>query len=129
VQYEGCQNPMKLAAVLLIAGVGLLQAQEITHTTPLRVIRTVEAKYTKEALDAKLEGVVILSAVVGVNGIASDIQLVRGLGKGLDEKAIEALRQWRFSPATKYGEPVSTKAQFEIDFRLSNPLQNPINPK
>jgi TonB family protein len=120
---------MKLAAVLLIAGVGLLQAQEITHTTPLRVIRIVRPKYTKEAWDAKLEGAVILSAMVGVDGIASDIHLVRGLGKGLDEKAIEALRQWRFSPATKYGEPVSTETQFEIDFRLSDPTQNPTDPK
>ncbi len=115
----------KPAAVLLIAGAGLLQGQEITHTTPLRVIRTVEAEYTRAALDAKVEGVVILSAVVGVNGMASDIQLVRGLGKGLDEKAIEALRQWRFSPATKYNEPVSEKALFEVDFRLSNPRQHP----
>jgi TonB family protein len=115
----------QLAAVLLIAGATVSHAQEIAHTTPLRVIRSVAAEYTREALDANLEGVVILSAVVGVNGIASDIQLVRGLGKGLDEKAIEALRQWRFSPATKYGEPVSMKAQFELNFRLSDPRQNP----
>jgi hypothetical protein len=44
MQYDGSRNLMKLAVVLLIGGVGLLQAQEITHTTSLRVIRKVEAE-------------------------------------------------------------------------------------
>lgn len=109
---------MKLAILLLIAVVPL-PSQEISHTTPPKLIHKVEPEYTKEALDAKLQGTVVLDAVIGIDGIPSDIQVVRGLGKGLDEKAIECLRQWRFSPATNYfGEPVSTKATFEMNFRL-----------
>lgn len=72
----------------------------------------------KEALDAKIEGDVILSLIIGTDGIPSDIKLIRGLGKGLDEKAIECLQQWRFSPAITHGEPVAQKATFEMNFRL-----------
>jgi periplasmic protein TonB len=108
---------MRLAVLCLITAISLY-SQEISHTTDLRVIHKVEPEYTKEALDAKIEGTAILSSMIGTDGVASDIKLVRGLGKGLDEKAVECLRQWRFAPATKFGEPVSTKATIEINFRL-----------
>jgi periplasmic protein TonB len=109
---------MRLAVVALIAAAGLIRPQEISHTTPPRVIHRTEPEYTKEALDAKIEGDVILSVTIGADGIPSDIRLVRGLGKGLDEKAIECLQQWRFSPGTSHGEPVSVKATLEMNFRL-----------
>jgi periplasmic protein TonB len=48
----------------------------------------------------------------------TEIKVTRGLGKGLDEKAVECLRKWRFSPATRHGEPVPAKATVEIVFRL-----------
>lgn len=111
---------MKATALLLIAGAGLLQPQEVSHTTLPKIIHRVEPKYTKDALAAKLEGLVVLSFVLDINGVPSDIKVVRGLGKGLDEKAEEALQQWRFSPETSHGEPVTTKATIEMDFRLSN---------
>jgi len=109
---------MKFAALVLIAAAVALQPQEISYTTPPKVIRKVQPEYTREARKAKLEGTVILSALVGVDGVPSDIKLVRLLGKGLDEKAAECLRQWRFSPGLSHGEPVPVKVTVEMNFRL-----------
>jgi periplasmic protein TonB len=108
---------MKLAILLLIA-VFSLRSQEISHTTDPRVMHKVEVQYTKEALAAKLQGVVTLSLTVGEDGVPADIKLVRGLGMGLDEKAVECLQQWRFQPATRDGEPISAKVTVEMNFRL-----------
>jgi protein TonB len=108
---------MKLTILLLIAVVSL-RPQEISHTTEPRVIHRVEPQYTKEALDAKLEGDVHLSVMIGADGIPSDIKVARALGMGLDEKAVECLQQWRFRAATRDGEPVDQKATFIMNFRL-----------
>jgi protein TonB len=116
---------MKLAVLLLIATAGLLHAQENSHTTEPKVIHTVPPEYTKEALDAKLQGVVVLSAFVGVDGDLAEIKLVRGLGKGLDEKAVECVKQWRFSPGSNFGEPVPRRVQLEVSFRLPPSLASP----
>src|SRR5579862_2510871 len=107
---------MKLAVLIAVAG--LLHSQEILHSSPPKVLRKVNPEYSKEALDAKREGTVVLSAMTGVDGIPLEIKVVRGIGKGLDEKAVECLRQWRFSPALKDGEPTPVKVTIEIDFRL-----------
>lgn len=77
-------------------------------------------------MDAKLEGTVILSLLVGADGVPSGIRLVRGLGSGLDEKAVECLMQWRFSPAQDTnGKPKPTRATVEINFRLPQPSAKP----
>jgi protein TonB len=107
---------MKLAVLIAVAG--LLHSQEILRSSSPKVLRKVNPEYSKEALDAKREGTVVLSAMTGVDGIPSEIKVVRGIGKGLDEKAVECLRQWRFSPALKDGEPTPVKVTIEIDFRL-----------
>ena len=112
---------MKLA-ILLLTAVITLRPQEISHTTEPKPVHTVRSQYTKEAIAAKVEGDVILSLMVGPDGVPSDIKLVRGLGMGLDEKAVECLQQWRFKPATNYfGESVSAKAIVEVNFRLPRP--------
>ena len=110
---------MKLAILLLIAAAFTLQAQEILHTSLPRVIhRGDPPEYTDEALEAKLEGTVLLKTVVGIDGVPNEIKVVRGLGKGLDEKAIECLRQWRFAPATNHGDLIPMEITFEMNFRL-----------
>jgi protein TonB len=117
---------MKPAVLLVISTVGLLHPQEISHTTEPKVIHTVPPEYTKEALDAKLQGVVVLSAFVDIDGALTEIKLVRGLGKGLDEKAVECVEQWRFSPGSSHGEPVPRKVQLEVIFRLpQSPASSP----
>jgi periplasmic protein TonB len=63
-------------------------------------------------------GVVVLRLVVGSDGNPRDIQVVRALGLGLDEKAIEAVRKWRFEPARKDGKPVAVAVNIEVNFHL-----------
>jgi len=100
-----------------------LPAQEIlqNHVSPPVAVHKTSPEYTQEAWDAKLEGAVRLQAIVGIDGTLSEIKIVRGLGKGLDEKAVECLQQWRFKPGLKYAVPVPVTATFEVTFR---PLQS-----
>jgi protein TonB len=111
---------MKLAFLLLIATVAALQPQTFPspNTTRPAVTHRVEPEYSKEARDAKLEGTVILATVVGIDGLPSEIKVLKVLGKGLDEKAVECLQKWRFKPGTRDGEPVAVKVTVEMDFRL-----------
>ena len=82
------------------------------------VVQKVDPVYTKQALDAKVEGFVALSLTVRADGLADDVAIIRGVGLGLDEKAMECLRTWRFRPATRDGEPVPVRVTVEIRFRL-----------
>jgi TonB family protein len=75
--------------------------------------------YTADARKAKLEGVVVLLVMIEPDGRAGDIQIQKKLGLGLDEKAIDAVRSWRFKPATgPDGNPVPTLTPVEVTFRL-----------
>ncbi len=82
------------------------------------VLTRVDPEYSEEARKAKYSGSVILSIVVSAEGKAENIRVVRSLGMGLDEKAIEAVRQWRFKPGTNKGIPVKVRAQVDVNFRL-----------
>ena len=77
-----------------------------------------EPEYTELARMEKLQGTVLLSIVVGADGLAHDIQLKRGIGMGLDEKAAEAIGKWVFNPGMKDGRPVDVAATVEVNFRL-----------
>ena len=66
-----------------------------------------EPEYSEEARKAKYQGTCVLSVIVGPDGLAHDIKVTNTLGLGLDEKAIEAVRKWRFEPAMKDGKPVN----------------------
>ena len=74
--------------------------------------------YTEEARRAQVEGSVKLSVVLNANGTISDIRVTRGLGYGLDEKAVEAARELRFVPAQKDGHTVSVRVFLEFKFAL-----------
>ncbi len=81
-----------------------------------------EPAYTPEATRAKISGTVLVSLVVDPDGNARNIKVVRSLDPGLDQKAIEAVSQWKFKPGMKDGNPVAIQAQIEVTFRL---LDNP----
>jgi TonB family protein len=83
-----------------------------------QIISKVEPEYSEEARKAKYQGTVVLSIVVDDHGIPRNIRVVRPLGLGLDEKAIEAVQRWRFRPGMKGGRPVATQASVEVNFRL-----------
>jgi len=120
---------MKLVVLGLIAAASSLLPQEISHTTAPRVVHRADPEYTKEALDAKLEGTVVLSAIIDGDGVPTEIKLVKGLGNGLDEKAVECFRQWRFSPALSHGEPIPVKVTMEVNFRMLRSAADPPNSK
>jgi TonB family protein len=78
----------------------------------------VDPQYTDEARDAKIEGSVVLSVVIGTDGKAHDINVVKHLGGGLDEKAVEAVQMWSFNPGQKNGQLVKVRAQIEVNFKM-----------
>jgi protein TonB len=78
----------------------------------------VDPEYSEEARKAKYSGVVVLSIEVDQTGHTRNLRVAKGVGLGLDEKAIEAVKQWRFKPGLKNGKPVIVRAQVEVNFRL-----------
>lgn len=86
--------------------------------TPPHLIHNVVPEFSEEARRKKIEGMVTLTLVVGTDGQPTDIQVVTPLGHGLDEKAVEAVQQWRFQPAMKDGSPVAQKINAQVSFHL-----------
>jgi len=82
------------------------------------VLYKVDPEYSEEARKAKYSGTVVLQLVVDASGKARDIKVVRSLGLGLDEKAIEAVNKWKFRPGVKNGQSVAVQATIEVNFRL-----------
>jgi TonB family protein len=82
------------------------------------LIHKVEPEYTEEARAAKFQGTVLLNADITRDGIPTNIKVARSLGLGLDEKAIEAVRQWKFKPAAKDGKAVTMTVTIEVKFHL-----------
>lgn len=77
-----------------------------------------DPEYSEEARKAKYQGTVVLWLVVDASGKPQQIRVQRALGMGLDEKAIEAVKQWKFDPARKDGQPVPVMINVEVNFRL-----------
>ena len=83
-----------------------------------RLLYKEEPEYSEEARKAKYQGVVMLAVEVWEDGLAHNIRVLRSLGLGLDEKAVEAVKKWKFSPGKKDGKPVRVAAQIQVSFRL-----------
>jgi len=83
-----------------------------------KAIYAPDPEYSEEARKAKYQGTCVLWLVVGPDGKPRDIKVARTLGLGLDEKAIEAVKQWKFEPAMKDGKPVAVQINVEVSFRL-----------
>jgi protein TonB len=86
-------------------------------TAPVAYIQP-DAEFSDEARRAKYQGVVLVYLIVDKNGNPQNPRVVRALGMGLDEKAIEAVMKYRFHPAMKEGKPVAVPINIEINFRL-----------
>ncbi len=83
-----------------------------------RAIYSPEPEYSDKARKKKINGTVVLSLTVGTDGLAHDIQVEKKLGYGLDEKAVEAMRKWKFQPELRDGQPIETPIKVEMSFRL-----------
>ena len=86
-------------------------------SAPVLLSKT-EPEYSEEARKAKHQGTVMLYVQIDTSGHATHIQVIKSLGLGLDEKAIEAVNKWKFSPGKKDGKPVTVEATIEVNFRL-----------
>jgi protein TonB len=85
---------------------------------PPRLLREVKADYTEEARRKRLSGDVVLEIVVTRDGRVGNISVLRGLGLGLDQQAIAAVRQWQFAPARRLGEPVDVIVEVAVEFKF-----------
>ncbi len=86
--------------------------------TAPRTIYAPDPQYSDQARSAKFQGSVLLWLVVGADGVPRDIKIVRSVGLGLDERALDAVRSWKFDPGRKDGQPVATQINVEVSFRL-----------
>ena len=86
--------------------------------TPPTVLQRVEPQYSEEARKARYQGTVVLEAIVRRDGTVDIQRIVRSLGFGLDENAIQALKQWRFRPGMRNGVPVDVSLNIEVNFNL-----------
>jgi TonB family protein len=77
-----------------------------------------DPEFSDEARKAKYQGVVVLTVTVGADGRVHDMHVARSLGMGLDEKAMEAVRNWRFEPSMSEGRPVTVEVNVEVNFHL-----------
>jgi bla regulator protein blaR1 len=77
-----------------------------------------DPQYSEEAKRAKYQGICVLSLVVDAEGNPQRVQVIHHLGKGLDQNAVEAVEQYKFEPAMRYGEPVAVEVHIEVNFRL-----------
>jgi TonB family protein len=85
---------------------------------PPRLLREVKAEYTEDARRHGITGDVELEIVVRRDGSVGDVNILKGLGAGLDQRAVAAVRQWRFSPAHRKGEPVDVIVEVAVEFTL-----------
>lgn len=83
-----------------------------------QLVYKVEPEYSEEARKAKYQGTVVLYVEVDPSGRPKNLRVIKSLGLGLDEKAIEAVNKWKFRPGLKDGRPVTVAAQIEVNFRL-----------
>ena len=85
---------------------------------PPRLVHEVRPRYTEEARRAAVEGEVVVEIVVRSDGRVGDVRILQRLGAGLDDRAVDAVRQWRFEPARRLGTPVDVLVEVAVEFKL-----------
>jgi TonB family protein len=94
-------------------------------TTIPKVLQRVEPRYPAEAGDTRVSGTVVLQVVIQADGTPKIVKVVKPLGLGFTENAIEAIQQWKFQPAAENGRPVSVSVNVEINFALEQAVAPP----
>jgi TonB family protein len=101
-----------------IAGIGGGPYRPGAGITPPSLLREVKPVYTEDGRRRGIEGEVEMDVVVRSDGTVGTVNITRGLGAGLDQRAIDAVRQWRFTPARRHGKPVDVLVEVAVEFRL-----------
>ena len=112
--------------ILAIALSTVAAAQQAVHDSKEEgvklptVTKMVKAEYTREAMDAHLEGTVVLTIVVQDDGRVGDVRVTKSLDPtyGLDRQAVEAAKQWEFKPGTKDGKAIAVRVDLQMNFTL-----------
>lgn len=120
--------------VSAVAGAGTAQeAGQIVYKTgpgsgvaPPRVVREVKPTYPADAMRAGVQGLVELEFVVLPDGSVGEVKVIRSLRESLDQEAITAVKQWRFTPGAKDGEPVPVQVTAELTFTLRDDSRPPV---
>ena len=124
------QGRVEEAGALQDRATGLRKVQTVSPTPSATVHRIggsvtapgllskVEPSCTEEARAAKYQGTVVIYTEIGPDGLTHNPRVVRGLGLGLNEKAIDAISQWKFKPGSMDGQPVTVSATIEVNWRL-----------
>jgi TonB family protein len=112
-----------VSVAILCASVAAMQERPVYKVgdegvSDPKVVKEVRPQYSKEALEKKIQGEVVLEGVVTEAGAMADIRVVKSLEPSLDQAAIDAALQWRFEPARKDGEPVRVRVTLILQFRL-----------
>jgi len=116
--------PKPAATGKLPAGLKQMQFSERVYSVgdsvkPPQVLQQPKPSYTEEAREAKIQGIVMVGAVIQKNGSVGQIKILKGLGYGLDESAVNTIsREWKFKPGTLNDEPVDVSVVMEVSFRL-----------
>ena len=112
-----------LVAIAILGGTAAAQEQVYKPgegvTTPVAIEQS-RPQYTPDALTARVEGIVTLECVVGVDGTVSEGRVVKSLFPSLDDAALRTLQDWKFKPGTKDGKPVPVRVNVEMSFSLSD---------
>ena len=117
-------SPKSAAAANLPAGLKAMQFSPKVYSVgdsvkPPQVLQQPKPSYTEEAREAKIEGIVMVGAVIQKNGSVGQIKILKGLGYGLDESTVNTIsREWKFKPGTLNDEPVNVSVVMEVSFRL-----------
>jgi TonB family protein len=109
--------PVGIAQSSVAPGPGAGGTAPLYDKPPVLIFK-MEAEYPEEARKAKYQGTVLLDVEVDDSGQVVNLRVARSLGLGLDQKAIDAVKRWRFRPAMKDGRPIGVEIQVEVNFRL-----------
>jgi len=84
------------------------------------ILREVKPSYTAEAMRAKVQGAVMVEAIVREDGSVGRVRVIRSLDRtfGLDDEAVKAIKNWRFSPGRRQGRNVAVIVEIELTFTL-----------
>jgi len=112
-----------------IANVSSASESQVSHiggsVKPPIVTHRVDPQFSEQARQAKFSGSVLVYLWVDEHGNPSHVRVVQGVGMGLDEKAVEAIRQYKFKPATRDGEPVKVDLYVKVNFQIFNIFNGP----
>ena len=111
---------LRLIAFASLALTVQLSAQDTKPAKAIqpKLVQKIEPLYSEQARTDKIEETVTLKVVVGTDGHTSDVRVVKSLGHGLDENAIDAVQKWLFQPGTVDGKPVVVAAVVQVPFHL-----------